>query len=153
MRAALKNEKSVQFLGDWQMDWVSFATAYYFATISCRVIWLLQKSVNWLERYKSRREKQKNDYYKWQLRFEHCNSNSEKNNLYGQVGWDCSGNRKMKCASLVFSVGSEKIPYNFSTLKLNTMLNFNEKIFVNMLSFYNRLWLNLNGGESKKSEN
>jgi hypothetical protein len=33
------------------------------------------------------------------------------------------------------------------------MLNFNEKIFVKMLSFYNRLWLNLNGGESEKSEN
>ena len=37
-RWSLKNEKSVQFMGDWQRDLVSFVTAYYFATISSRVI-------------------------------------------------------------------------------------------------------------------
>jgi hypothetical protein len=75
-----------------------------------------------------------------------------KNKYYEKVGRDYSGKGKIKCTSLVFSVGSEEIPYNLPTIKLNTILNFNEKIFVK-IPFYNRLWLNLNGGEWKKSKN
>jgi hypothetical protein len=58
-RWSLKNEKSVQILGDWQIDLVSFATAYNFATITSRVIRLLQKSVYWLERNRIRWKKLK----------------------------------------------------------------------------------------------
>ena len=68
------------------------------------------------------------DYYKWKLWIEQCNLMAEKNKLYEKVGRDCSRKGKIKCTSLVFSVGSEEITYNLPTIKLNTILNFNEKI-------------------------
>ena len=50
--------------------------------------------------------------------------------------------------NLVFSHRSEKISSNLN-FKLNTTINFNKKNCVKIVSFYNKLRLDLNGEERK----
>ena len=88
-------------------------------------------------------------YYKWQLSVVQCYLREEKSKLDEQVGWDRSGKEKYKQYTyLVFSHRSEKISSNLNS-KLNTMINFNEKNCVKIVSFYNKLRLDLNGEERK----